>query len=582
MNCHIVRAKYGRHKCYISVRLRPNFGAPNVHLSPSAPNRNHMHQKIVAKDLKTGMFVAELDRPWIDTPFLLQGFLLEDDDQLQQLRSHCQWVLIDPHRSVGPAFDTPVKKTPFVPRDLGSEPRVMVKRSQAPATAGLRKPATKPAVPVRATPGSAKPQRPSISGPGANEFSVSVNDARNNTAPGAVTGMLTPPGAARRAAPDNGKVGTSGSGLRSLWGNLREGVTSMFARDDTDKLNFDAVPETFEPSQELVRPSFIPETVQLTIYEDKTTVEVEIGAAANSFKRTNDLLNRIAEDIRAGEGLQLENVESVIDDMVDSMVRNPDALMWVARMREQDLNIYSHGISVAVNLVAFGRHLGYPKEQLAHLGTLGLLLDIGKIKLPRELLEKNQRLTADEFEEIKDHVDLGLGILHETPNIHPDVLDGIAQHHERMNGSGYPNNLMGDKISAFGRMSAIADTYAAVTKPRPYAEVVSPHQALQMLSTWSGSQFQADMVEQFIQSIGVFPVGSMVELSTGEVAVVVTHSKYKRLRPTVLVLTEPDKTIRANPGTRDLLYDTSDTPVHIRRGLPSKAYGLDPRDFYAA
>lgn len=103
-----------------------------------------------------------------------------------------------------------------------------------------------------------------------------------------------------------------------------------------------------------------------------------------------------------------------------------------------------------------------------------------------------------------------------------------------------------------------------------------------MLSSWSGSQFQTDMVEQFIQSIGVFPVGSMVELSTGEVAIVVTHSKFKRLRPKVLVLTEPDKTVRANPSTFDLLYDVSDSPVYIRSGLPSKAYGLDPRDFYAA
>ena len=331
-----------------------------------------------------------------------------------------------------------------------------------------------------------------------------------------------------------------------------------------------------------MRPTFIPETVQLIIYEDATTVEDEIGPAGDSFKRTNELLHSIAEDIRAGDNLKLENIESVIDDMVESMVRNPDALMWVARMRERDLNIYSHGISVAVSLVAFGRHLGYPKSQLAHLGMLGLLLDVGKVKLPRELLEKHARLTADEFEQIKEHVDLGLAILHATPNIHPDVLEGIAQHHERMNGSGYPTNLMGDKISTFGRMAAIADTYAAVTKPRPYAEVISPHQALQMLSTWSGSQFQGDMVEQFIQSIGVFPVGSMVELSSGEVAVVVTHSKFKRLRPKVLVLTEPDKTVRANPRTLDLLYDISDTPVYIRCGLPSNAYGLDPHEFYAA
>jgi HD-GYP domain-containing protein (c-di-GMP phosphodiesterase class II) len=290
----------------------------------------------------------------------------------------------------------------------------------------------------------------------------------------------------------------------------------------------------------------------------------------------------VVEDIRAGSILQLDIVEEVVDDMVESMVRNPDALMWVARMRERDLTVYDHGLSVAVSLVAFGRHLGYPKEQLSQLGMMGLLLDVGKIKLPRELLEKNARLSSEEFELIKDHVELGLDVLSQTPNIHPDVMEGIAQHHERMNGTGYPNNLLGDGIGIFGRMSAIADTYAAVTKRRPYADAISPHEALQMLSNWSGTQFHADMVEHFIQSIGVFPVGSLVELSTGEIAVVVTHSKLKRLRPKVLVVAEADKSHCKHPAMRDLLYDVSDDPAYIRRGLPSNAYGLDPSEYYLA
>ena len=524
------------------------------------------------------MFIADLDRPWIDTPFLLQGFLIDDDEQLQQLRQHCDWVMIDPQRSVGPDFDRPKKKLAFVPRDLGNEPRVMVKQSQQPGVPNTQK----SSVPTDSAERLLSASRKNPTGSAASQqIAISTKDIRHDDGNQPPRGQLAPPPIARHAGSVNANA-PSGAGLRSLWGNLRQGVNEIFARRDTDKFNDDAVPQVVEPPEPFVRPAFIPETVQLTIYEDTATVEDEIGPAADSFNRTNDLLHSIAEDIRAGDDLKLENIESVIDDMVESMVRNPDALMWVARMREQDLNIYSHGISVAVSLVAFGRHLGYAKTQLSHLGMLGLLLDVGKIKLPRELLEKNERLTADEFEQIKEHVDMGLAILHETPNIHPDVLEGVAQHHERMNGSGYPNNFMGDKISTFGRMAAIADTYAAVTKPRPYAEVISPHQALQMLSTWSGSQFQADMVEQFIQSIGVFPVGSMVELSTGEVAIVVTHSKFKRLRPKVLVLTEPDKTIRANPSTRDLLYDVSDTPVYIRCGLPSKAYGLDPREFYAA
>lgn len=541
-----------------------------------------MHQKITTKNLKIGMFVADLDRPWIDTPFLLQGFLLEDKEQLQQLRQHCEWVMIDPQRSIGPEYEKPAKKAAFVPRDLGSEPRIVINRAQGPSKPVDRSSAiARPSISQKPAPASNPAQKSSVGSARPRE-SITWTAESQNSALARTSGKLAPPAASRNAQTAAKSTESPKRGLRGFWGDLREGVTNIFARTETDKYHDDNVPETISAPEEFMRPSFIPETVQLTIYEDTATVESEISAAADSFKRTNDLLHNIAEDIRGGEGLKLENIESVIDDMVDSMIRNPDALMWVARMREQDLNIYSHGISVAVNLVAFGRHLGYPKEQLTQLGTLGLLLDVGKIKLPRELLEKDQRLTADEFEQIKEHVDLGLGILHETPNIHPDVLEGIAQHHERMNGSGYPNNLMGNKISTFGRMSAIADTYAAVTKPRPYAEVISPHQALQMLSSWSGSQFQADMVEQFIQSIGVFPVGSMVELSTGEVAVVVTHSKYKRLRPVVLVLTEADKTIRTNPSTRDLLYDTSDTPVYIKRGLPSKSYGLDPRDYYAA
>ena len=540
-----------------------------------------MHQKTTTKDLKTGMFIADLDRPWIDTPFLLQGFLLEDDEQMQQLRLHCQWVMIDPQRSVGRDFDKPAKKAAFVPRDPGNEPRVQVHSVLKPVATADQKSLSAQILLGRKSASSVAPQKPIPDQRDVGDVAIVIRDSRNQITQDSRS-RLAPSAAARHAGAERNPDGGAKRGLRGLWGGLRDGVTNMFARSDTDKYDDDAVPQTVSPPEDAVRPSFIPGSVQLLSYEDMATVEEEITAAADSFKRTSELLHRIAEDIRAGDDLKLENVELVINDMVDSMVRNPDALMWVARMREQDLNIYSHGISVAVNLVAFGRHLGYPKEQLAQLGMLGLLLDIGKIKVPRELLEKNERLSADEFEQIKEHVELGLGILRETPNIHPDVLEGIAQHHERMNGSGYPQNLMGDKISTFGRMGAIADTYAAVTKPRPYAEVISPHQALQMLSSWSGSQFQTDMVEQFIQSIGVFPVGSMVELSTGEVAIVVTHSKFKRLRPKVLVLTDPDKTVRAHPSTFDLLYDVSDSPVYIRSGLPSKAYGLDPRDFYAA
>lgn len=510
--------------------------------------------------------MADLDRPWIDTPFLLQGFLLDEDEQIQQLRKHCEWVLIDPLRSIGKEFETAAKlaraaSSPQTAREQSRQPDVVVVRTATPGAAQVRKPTTA----TKHTP--ARQPAPATNKPLTGEFAISISQRQVSD-----QNHLAPSATSRDAAK---------STSRGVWANLRDGVAGLFAKKEAEKPEPETPTESTIASEEHRRPSFIPETVTLTIYEDEVEVEAEMEAATASFERSSDMLDRMAEDIRAGVGIKIENVEAVVNDMVESMVRNPDALMWVARMREQDLNIYGHGLAVAINLVAFGRHIGYPREDLANLGMLGLLLDVGKIKLPRELLEKNARLSADEFELIKDHVELGLDILKDTAKIHPDVLVGIAQHHERMNGSGYPESLLGAQITTFGRMSAIADTYAAVTKPRPYAEAISPHQALQMLSNWSGSQFQGDMVEQFIQSIGVFPVGSLVELSTGEVAVVVTHNKFKRLRPRVLILTEADKRICVNPRSLNLLFDVSERPVHIRSGLPSRAYGLDPRDFYA-
>ncbi|MBL8523553.1 MAG: HD-GYP domain-containing protein [Betaproteobacteria bacterium] len=531
-----------------------------------------MSQKVLSKDIKIGMFIADLDRPWIDTPFLLQGFMVEDDEQLQQLRQHCQWVIIDPQRSAGPEFETPVKKFTPAPRDVGEEPRVIVNRAQAPRPVDNARPAT-PRVPLPAA--TNKRPEPKPTSNATREIAIPVERGRSSSTSSAEIYDSALNAGNRR--PD----GESSGGKRGLWGQLREGVSGLFARKQEDHYDFDSVePEPTPPKDVSIRPAFVPETVQLTIYEDAKVVEEEIGAATAAFERTNNLLHSVVEDIRSGNTLELQAVEEVIEDMVESMVRNPDALMWVARMREQDLNVYGHGLAVAISLVAFGRHLGYPKDQLSHLGLMGLLLDIGKIKLPRELLEKTSRLSSEEFEQIKEHVELGLAVLQQTPNMHPDVIEGIAQHHERMNGTGYPNNLMGDKISVFGRMCAIADTYAAVTKARPYAEAMSPHEALQMLSTWSGTQFHSDMVEQFIQSIGVFPVGSLVELSSGEVGVIVTHNKLKRLRPKVLVIAEADKTPCRHPAMRDLLYDVSDNPTYIRKGLPSNAFGLDPSEYY--
>ena len=290
-------------------------------------------------------------------------------------------------------------------------------------------------------------------------------------------------------------------------------------------------------------------------------------------------------DIRLGRPFEVDRVDEIVVDMVESIVRNPDALMWVARLREQDASTYGHGLQVSVYLTSFGRHLGFPKEQLAMLAQIGLLLDIGKIRLPKELLEKQGKLSDDEFAIAKKHVDHSLDILAGTPNFDAPVLEAIGQHHERLNGSGYPKGLQGDEISIYGRMAGITDCFAALIKRRPYADAVSSYEALRSLTSWGGELFQEALVQQFVSSVGVFPVGSLIELSTGEVAVVVAHNKVRRLKPRVLIVTGPDKTPAPHPTMVDLLYDPKlggDEPAYIKRGLPAGAYGLDLRDFYLA
>ena len=508
-----------------------------------------MESKVDAKDLKVGMFVADLDRPWIDTPFLLQGFLIEDDQQIRQLQRHCQFVIIDRARSIGDEFSAPGK---------GS------------ATAG---PSRQPSPEViRVTASVARPidvEPPARARPGAVVRSI-------DSAKGSALARGVSPAGAPAAPPPAAGVEARGS----LFGGLMDRVRGILRRPaptlpaDPTELSAEAV-RAIAASSATGQPP--------PVYLDIHPVEEEIGPARQAYDRTASVLQKLASDVWAGHPVEINRVEEVVGDMVESMVRNPDALMWIARLREQDKTVYSHGLQVAVYLVAFGRHLGYPKADLSQLGTIGLLLDIGKIRLPRELLEKHGRLSSGEFETVKAHVAHSLDILEETPNWPPEILEGIAQHHERMNGSGYPKGLKDDEIGHFGRMAGIADCFAALTKSRPYAEAVSSYEALRSISSWGGEFFHAPLVEQFIQAIGVFPVGSLVELSSGEVAVVVSHNKVRRLKPRVLILTAADKTPSAYPVMADLLYDPKlggSEPAFIRRSLPTGAYGLDPRENY--
>ena len=521
-----------------------------------------MATKIFTTDLKVGMFVADLDRPWVDTPFLLQGFLIEDQEQIAALRSHCEYVIVDRARSVGDEF------VPAAPSATNTVPPMGARKGPMGGSAVAQATASKD---LPRPPQSADPHAKSSAARGGRVVKLEDITRRGsgNYAGGHPTGNGGDDG--------DGMLGRMVSGFRGLFGARREKLSPA---------GEPAPPEVAETAQEFeARAALLPPGIQVQTYLNQTTVEEEAPRARDLVAQASNLLEKLVSDIRLGQSFEVERVQDIVDDMVESIVRNPQALMWVARLREQDIATYGHGLQVSVYLTSFGRHLGFPKAQLAQLAQVGLLLDIGKIRLPKSLLEKQGRLTDEEFDQAKEHVALGLAILAETPGFDAEILRGIEQHHERMNGSGYPRALEGEEISVYGRMSGIVDCFAALTNHRPYAAAVSSYEALRNITAWGGEFFHEALVQQFVSSVGVFPVGSLIELSSGEVAVVVEHSKVRRLKPRILIVTGPDKTPATFPTLVDLLYDPKmggEAPAFIKRGLAPGAYGLNLADFYLA
>lgn len=386
-------------------------------------------KKVSVQDLRLGMYVHDLDRPWIDTPFLFQGFHIESDSQIEDLRHYCKHVYI-------------------------------------------------------LTPGE---------------------------------------------------------------GELEETISVE------------------------------------SVYQDKTTVEEELVTAKEIHARSNELIYELVQDIREGSDLDVTKAKKVLVGMVDSMVRNPDALLLLTRLKDKDSYTYGHAIDVSIYMLAFGRHLGFPKDQLNNLGMGGMLLDIGKMQLPQALLEKRGKLTATEFEMVKRHVEFGIETLQKTKNIPGMVMEIVASHHERQDGSGYPLGLDKSKIGMFGSMGAIVDCYDALVSDRPYASPLTSYDALQSLYAWKGKYFHEHLVEQFIQCLGIYPVGSLVELNTGEVGVVIAQNRVRRMKPRIMLILDSDKKPYKFPNMLDLLLEpkaVGDQPYQIKRALEAGMYGIDPKEYY--
>lgn len=411
-----------------------------------------MGKRIHVQDLKRGMYVIDLDRPWTETSFLFQGLEVRTDTELRELRRVCEYVYV---------YD----------------------QTHATSVPGARSHATvKRAVPAG-------------------------EDRRAE--------VLAASQAARRA-----------------------------------------------PS----------------IHGEPAALEAEIQVARAIEADARGLVYTMLDDVRLGRRVDVSGLRRVISGMVDSVGRNPDALVWFTHLRNKDEYTALHCIRVAILALAFGRHLDLTVPELNILGIGALLHDIGKVKIPNDILNKPERLTDHEFEIVKGHVPEGVKILESARDIPMAAIEVAACHHERYHGGGYARGLSGERIGLFGLMAAIVDSYDAITSDRAYHAGISPYEALGRFYAMRNKEYHGGLVDQFIQCLGTYPIGSIVELSTGDIGVVVAVDRKRYLRPSVALARRADG-VRVAPGTVLDLAAGSDhvaRAAEIRRVLPAAAHGIDP------
>jgi len=321
-------------------------------------------------------------------------------------------------------------------------------------------------------------------------------------------------------------------------------------------------------------------------YHDTATVLEELPRAREAHANATAMANKIIEDVRAGRTLTVQDVEQAVQPVVESVVRNADAFFWIASQRRRDAYVYSHAINCSVLAAAFGRHMGFSQDILVNLASGGLLMDVGKSELSEEMLSRPGSLDAEETRLMQGHVEIGLRLLDKVGHSNHEVREMVLTHHERFDGSGYPAGLRANDIPLFGRMAGIIDTYDAMTSDRAYQKALPPHVALQQLYRVRDQLFQAEIVEQFLQCLGIYPTGSLVELNSGEVAIVMAQNLSRRLRPRVMVLMSPEKRLYEQFMEIDLMSDQLSEDgrrrVEIMGTLEPGAFGIDPQELYLA
>lgn len=412
-----------------------------------------MKVKVFCNELILGMYISELDHPWIESPFLFQGFQIHDHDVLKEVQSTCKYVYVD---------------TDKTPQEINAQLKTI------------------------STPAIQKPVQKKKRNPEKNDFTDSVT----------------------------------------------------LKKSKFNKASF---------TENLIK-------------------------ARKSRDKTRKYVDEMLADARAGEIINTNKAKQLVAELANNIVENLDASMWLTQLKSRDEYTAIHSLNVCVLSLTFGRALGLAIEELNEIGLGALLHDMGKMRVPLSVLNKPGKLTRDEFEIMKSHPGMGYELVRNDKNLSPEVLSIVRNHHERLNGQGYPDNLTEENITFYTKIVSITDVYDAITSDRVYHDGMTPHDALKSLYEWMPGNYDTELVQEFIRTIGIYPVGSVVELLTGHIGIVVKLNEAHRLKPVVMLIMNRKKEyypVRKLINLASSVWDKKDHKPGIKRILDPKEFNID-------
>lgn len=390
--------------------------------------------KVYTDQLQLGMYVSELDRPWIGSGFLFQGFQIRDKDELAKLRNKCDYVFVDREKT---------------PNDL-------------------------------------------------------VDQVESERAANAIQ---------------------------------RQAAASIVPTDH------------------------------------QRSLKQGVGVVGKVRERGREVMDNVLDRLEQGTAIEPEEAREVVKGISDSVAKNPDAAMWLTNLKKTSEDTAAHSMNVCALATQFARHLGYSAERIDMIGQGALLHDVGKIRTPKAILNKPGVLTPEEMKVMQQHAEQGHAVMRLMKGVSEGALQIIRNHHERLDGTGYPDKLKGHDIPEFVRVISICDTYDELISDRAYHKGMTAHQAITIMSRSAERQFGKDLMQEFIRCIGIYPVGSVVKLSDGSLGMVLSANPDARLKPIIMLLVDKDgkqieeeKLINlakmADEGDSIFIQDTVDPSEH--------------------